>query len=215
MYDPLVVDTFIRVHSKIAPHQLLPAAAIKQIGTSTTQSVSSRTAPLQGDSADDEILWMPSLDAALGNQDTIVGIGETIAQHLRRVVPFSLSILYIYDVGSDELVAEHVSGEAAYLVHNLRISRGDRLTGWVAANRQTIANSDPMLDLGEISKATTPPLRTSLSVPLLVGHELLGVLTLYSATERFGDQHRRLLDAAGRQAAKNLLHLRESVVVRA
>ena len=28
---------------------------------------------------------------------------------------------------------------------------GQRLSGWVAANRQTILNSDPMLDLGEIA----------------------------------------------------------------
>jgi GAF domain-containing protein len=154
------------------------------------------------------------LAAALAGEHTIGETGEAIAGHLRRVVPFSLLILYLYDIGRDALVAGHTSGEASYLVRDLRISRGERLSGWVAANRQPIVNSDPMLDLGDISKATTPPLRTSLSVPLMVHDELVGVLTIYSATERFSDDHRRLVEMAGRYAARSLQHRRESVAVR-
>ena len=142
-------------------------------------------------------------------------VAEILARHLRGAVPFSLSVLYMYDVRHDELVAEHVTGEAGSLVSNLRISRGERLSGWVAANRQTILNSDPMLDLGELSKRTVPPLRTAVSVPLTAENELLGVLTLYSATEQFTDHHRQIVETAGRQAAACLYNLRESIVVRA
>lgn len=219
MYDPLVVDTFIRVHREIAPDQTVPPetrATLKEITGSSADHPLNRTT--QHDDVHeqaDDMSAIPGLATAFDGDRSVAETGETIARHLRRVVPFSLSILYLYDVGNDELLAEHVSGEASYLVRNLRISRGERLSGWVAANRQPIVNSDPMLDLGEVSKATTPPLRTSLSVPLLVGNDLVGVLTLYSATERFGDNHRRLVETAGRHAARSLQHHRDSVAVRA
>jgi putative nucleotidyltransferase with HDIG domain len=218
MYDPLVVDTFVRVHRDIAPDQTVPTetrAPLKEITGSSAGHRSSRTT--RSDDVPelaDDTRAMPGLAAALAGQRNVAATGETIARYLRRVVPFSLSILYLYDVGRDELVAEHVSGEASYLVKDLRMSRGERLSGWVAANRQPIVNSDPMLDLGDISKATTPPLRTSLSVPLMVHDELVGVLTLYSATERFTDDHRRLVEMAGRHAARSVQQRHESVAVR-
>ena len=140
---------------------------------------------------------------------------SSVARKIRRLVPFSLSVLYLYDIRRDELVAEHVVGESAHLLHDLRIPRGERLSGWVAANRQSIVNSDPTLDLGEISNQTTPPLRTTLSVPLVADSDLLGVLTLYSATEQFTDHHRHIVETAGRLAASSLSHFRESIVVRA
>jgi GAF domain-containing protein len=58
-------------------------------------------------------------------------------------------------------------------------------------------------------------LRTSLSVPLVVDDELIGVLTLYSATERFSDNHRLLVETASRHIARRLQHHRVSVAVRA
>ena len=218
MYDPLVVDTFIRVHAEIAPEQtILPntRVSLKEITDSSSERQAGRTVSARDLSDKSDDVALSGLVTALGSQYGVVQTGETLARHLRRIVPFSLSILYLYDVGSDELVAEHVSGEASYLVRDLRISRGERLSGWVAANRQPIMNSDPMLDLGDVSKSTTPPLRTSLSVPLVVDDELIGVLTLYSATERFSDNHRLLVETASRHVARRLQHHRVSVAVRA
>lgn len=216
MYDPLVVDTFVRVHVEITPEQLLlPATVLKEITGASVGLHSNRMArPDDFPQPVDSTAVIPGLAAALAGQRSIAETGETLARHLRRVVPFSMSVLYVYDVGRDELVAEHVSGEAGYLVRNLRISSGERLSGWVAANRQSIVNSDPALDLDEVSKATTPPLRTSLSVPLIADNELVGVLTLYSATERFTDDHQRLVEMAGRHAARSLQHRHESLAVR-
>ena len=50
----------------------------------------------------------------------------------------------------------HASGEHAELVNGLRIPLGQRLTGWVGANRQTILNSDPVLDLGDMARSLNP-----------------------------------------------------------
>ena len=53
---------------------------------------------------------------------------------------------------TDELVTAHASGDGAPHFMELRIPRGQRLTGWVAANKQSILNSDPVLDLGESAR---------------------------------------------------------------
>jgi GAF domain-containing protein len=68
---------------------------------------------------------------------------------------------------------------------------GERLTGWVAARRPPIINSDATLDLGARVDAATPPLLRCLGVPLLVGDVLVAVLTLYtSAPEGFSERRR-------------------------
>ena len=71
---------------------------------------------------------------------------------------------------------------------------GDRLTGWVAANRQPILNSDPALDLGTRGARITPALQSCLSTPLLSGDTLAGVLTLYApGRQAFTDDQGRLV----------------------
>jgi GAF domain-containing protein len=86
---------------------------------------------------------------------------------------------------------------------------GDRLTGWLAATRQVIINSDAALDLGERLSPEAPVLHSCLSVPLTAGGDLVGVLTLYaSEREAFSEDHGRLLQmvaphiATGIDAAK-------------
>src|SRR5262249_40845261 len=90
-----------------------------------------------------------------------------IEEHLRLMVPFSLFVLYIYDTDSDALTVAHATGEMATSVQGLKIAVGERISGWVAANRTAVLNSDPVLDLGQIAKNASPPLRSCLSVPLV------------------------------------------------
>ena len=71
---------------------------------------------------------------------------------------------------------------------------GERLTGWVAARRQPIINSDAALDLGANVDAITPPLSRCISVPLIAGDALVAVLTLYTAApDGFPADHGRLV----------------------
>ena len=67
---------------------------------------------------------------------------------------------------------------------------GDRLSGWVAACRQTITNSAAALDLHD--RGLT--LGSALSAPLLDGDKVVGVFTAYAAAPQAftDDQSRRL-----------------------
>ncbi|MGE4057051.1 MAG: HD domain-containing phosphohydrolase, partial [Vicinamibacterales bacterium] len=207
MYDPLIVDTFIRVHAEIAPDAKESAAAtvIKDIAMAAAQmrEVDQQTAGFENIAAgSDEMATLFELASALNAQATLSQNVEAVTTRIRRLVPFVLAVHFAYDDASDELVAAHAVGEGALLVTGMRIAPGQRLSGWVAANRQSIMNSDAMLDLGEIARGVAPRLRSCLSTPLLAHDQLVGVLTLYSATsDGFTEDHRRILEVAGRYLA--------------
>ena len=208
MYDPLIVDTFVRVHAEIATQAVtssLPRHVFTEITHSTqVTSTSPRECPRpdQTGAIVDEMLTVHELARAWTGQASISDTGDVIAKHLRRSIPFSQSVLFMHDSATDELVAKHAMGDASSIVKELRIPLGQRLSGWVGANRKTIVNSDPVLDLGEVARTVSPPLRSSLSAPLVSGDHLVGVLTLYSTiAEGFSEDHRRVIELVAQQIA--------------
>ncbi|HEY1913667.1 MAG TPA: GAF domain-containing protein, partial [Vicinamibacterales bacterium] len=71
---------------------------------------------------------------------------------------------------------------------------GERLTGWVAAHRQAIVNSDAMLDIGARADRVSPSLESCMSVPLVAGESLVAVLSLYApGSDAFGEDRGRLI----------------------
>jgi diguanylate cyclase (GGDEF)-like protein/putative nucleotidyltransferase with HDIG domain len=208
MYDPLVVDAFVRVHKEIAPQQQPSGPSRRTLGeiTGSTQLVPTRveTAPLDDIThSADEMLTLYELARTLGGQASLSDAGDVIARHLRRLVSWSLCVFYLYDPTIDEVVAKHAVGDGAPLVRGMRIPLGERLSGWVAANRQTISNSDPVLDLGDAARPHALALRSCISTPLVVGDELVGVLTLYSGEPNaFNEDHKRVIEVVGREIAR-------------
>ena len=204
MYDPLVVDTFIRLHQTMtlpavteAKH---PLSVITQAtaGPSITADRSLRLEDITASSG--EVVALFALAHALGTQTRLGDVANITFSHLRRVVPHSFGVLFVYSADTDELVAAYASGESASLLTGMTVPVGQRLTGWVAANRQTIRNSDPILDLGEVAKSMSPRPRSCVSTPLTSGAALVGVLTLYSTESQFfSEEHERLLEVFARQ----------------
>jgi putative nucleotidyltransferase with HDIG domain len=205
MYDPLIVDTFLNVHADIAPETLsngLPKRALVEI-TSSLQEPSGDQQRLADISLSaDERLTLLELAEALSAQ---AGIGEVIATHVRRLIPFSQSILFLFNPSTDELEAKHTTGNTSFVTSGLRIPLGQRLSGWVGANRKTIVNSDPVLDLGDVAHSVTPRLRSCLSTSLTSDSQLIGVLTLYSESpDGFNEDHGRVIELVARQIAPAL-----------
>ena len=212
MYDPIVVDTFIAVHREIAPtgselsteaSKEGPSAALKPIATPELP----QPAPGFDDitASSEETLVLYDLARSVSADIDLEAIGSLVSNYTRRIVPASTCVIYAYEATTDELLAVYASGEHSVQFSGLRILRGQRLTGWVAANKQTISNSDPVLDLGEIARSTRPRLRSCLSTPLISSAELVGVLTLYSPQPAvFSDNHRRIVEAVARQISTSL-----------
>jgi putative nucleotidyltransferase with HDIG domain len=214
MYDPLIVDAFIQVHRQIVPGVTLdlPRNALDEITSSSQVREAAGSPPLQDIAAGaDEMQTVYELARALAGQTSINGTGEVVSRHLRRLVPFAVSVLYQYDDLTDELIARHSSGDVARLTIGLRVTLGQRLSGWVGANRKTILNSDPALDFGDISRTFNPRLRSCLSSPLATDDRLLGVLTLYSThSDAFTEDHRRIVEQVVCQMVEALKRISES-----
>jgi putative nucleotidyltransferase with HDIG domain len=194
MYDPLVVDTFIRVHTELAP-SVMPGPANKEALieiTNSAQRVGATPAP-QG----------IRVGAAIPDASSF----ESMVSHLEGVVPFSSLVLFLYEISSDSIEARFVAGEHAEALNGVKIPRGQRLSGWVAANRQTILNSDPSLDIGEYAHSVEGHLRSCLSTPVVFGEQLVGVLTLYAASpDTYDESHRRTVEIVAKEAALAFLH---------
>lgn len=210
MYDPLIVDTFIQVHTDIAPVDDYVAQGKEGLSVIARGLTSTETTD-PGSRLDDiaasteETLVLYDLAKALTGRLDLADSADVISQHIRRIVPASTCVFYVYDVQSDELYAAHAAGENVSQFSGVRIPRGQRLTGWVAANKQTILNSDPVLDLGEAGRSMRPRLRSCLSTPLVSDGELVGVLTLYSAQQNaFAEDHGRIIEVVARQIAQTV-----------
>jgi GAF domain-containing protein len=81
-------------------------------------------------------------------------------------------------------------------MRGMSVAVGDRLSGWVAASRQPIVNSQATLDLAARVNAVSPPLARCISVPLMVGDALVAVLTLYTAApDGFTAEQGRLIQS--------------------
>jgi len=223
MYDPAIVDTFIATYRNVkaditdTPQQrevlsqirATPVDAAAQDGAKTGLHDGSRP-HADGSSgcaaASDDVLAFVSL-ARLATGDVAQSDILALATNLvRRIVPSATGAWFLKNETGDRLVAASTFGPAADAVRGLAIRVGDRLTGWVAVNRQTIVNSDAALDLADRALRATPPLVCCLSVPLASGGSVAGVLSLY-ASERgaFSEDAGRLLEMVAPQLAEALV----------
>jgi diguanylate cyclase (GGDEF)-like protein/putative nucleotidyltransferase with HDIG domain len=208
MYDPLVVDKFMAVYHELALDEsdsLASKQAVFEITRASLGSLEAASAslPVQSAAVDsNSLLALYDMAQSLTINTTFCDAADMIAKHLRRVVPFELCVFFVYDKQQDCLIVAHAVGHGAPALTSARISLGERLSGWVAANKQTIVNSDPMLDLLEIYPTMSSALRAALVTPLTEDKNLVGVLALYADVANvFNEDHRRIIEVLAKQIA--------------
>jgi diguanylate cyclase (GGDEF)-like protein/putative nucleotidyltransferase with HDIG domain len=220
MYDPLIVDTFIELHAAGAHSNMTsaPQATLDAVATEVHALRSPVRLPSAAEGAanarleeiaasTEETMVLYDLATGLTGPMEVRDVADVIATHLRRIVPASVIVFFVYDTQSDHLVSLHAVGHHSSHLVGLRVPRGERLSGWVAANRQTIVNADPVLDLGEAARALRPRLRSCISTPLAAGKDLVGVLSLYSVdADAFNEEHKRILEIVGGQVSHTVRH---------
>jgi len=197
MYDPLVVDAFLAIHPSLrsSQHHLVASdrAMADRFGTPRVSAGVDRFGSISRST--DETVAVFDLARDLGGVHTITTAADVVVTHLKKFIPFSVAVLFVFDDTRNELVAQHSSGDHDAVTSQLRIRLGHHLSGWVAANRRSVLNSDATLDFGDVARHFSPPLRSALSSPIVSKTRLLGVLTLYSnQVAGFSDNHRRILD---------------------
>jgi len=196
MYDPLVVDTFLTVYREIAAQAMEPLPhqeALSRIGRAISApqpTPASSVTEIRADAPDD-LLAIVSLSRILGGEATFGDAAALATSHLSRILSDTTHVFYVHDAASGRLVARHATGQHAAALRGMSMGMGERLSGWVAACRQTITNSDGALDLYD----RDVKLGSALSTPLMDGDRLVGVFTAYAApTQAFSEDQSRLVE---------------------
>jgi putative nucleotidyltransferase with HDIG domain len=199
MYDPRVVDTFVAIRHEVEVSAATPPEhhqALQQISHSRT-SVTEPARPIAagaGSPASDEVLAFVSLARVASGEVSTADVLALASSLLRDLVPGATAAWYILEAAHDRLTVVDAVGPAAAALRGMTVGVGERLTGWVAANRQVIVNSDAVIDLGPRAGAVTPALASCMSAPLVTGHAVVGVLTVYSPERKaFNDAQGRLI----------------------
>jgi len=198
MYDPHVVATFIEVYRSIpiAPGNMVAGHEVLQRIHQSRHEIDApreQVADVAG-AASTNLLAFVSLARAAAGEACVADVLALGSALLADVMPGSTGAWFLPDAAHDRVVVAGAFGPAAEALHGTSVPVGERLTGWVAARRQPIINSDATLDLGARVDAVTPPLSRCISLPLMVGDALVAVLTLYTAApDGFTADHGRLV----------------------
>jgi putative nucleotidyltransferase with HDIG domain len=197
MYDPRVVDTFIRVYRDIpiaVGETTEQRDVMQRIAQSRNDVDTADPPPDLADSAPSSLLAFVSLSRVVAGEGGLEDVLALSSKLITDVMPGASGAWYLSETGTDRLAAVETFGPAASVLRGASMDVGDRLTGWVAASRQPIVNSDAALDLGPRAQAVNPPLRACMSIPITAGSSLVAVLSLYSdVPDAFTGDQRRLV----------------------
>jgi putative nucleotidyltransferase with HDIG domain len=216
MYDPLVVDTFIAIYRDVpiddsdTPER---QEVMQQINRSSERemppavvSPSPADAARTSAAAGDDVLAFVSLSRLASGTISVGDVLALTTNLVCNIVPEASGAWFLLNEAGDKVEASSAFGPFAASVNGLTIRVGDRLTGWVASNRQVIVNSDAALDLC----GREPNLQSCLSAPLLSGETLVGVLSFYAEKrEGFTADQGRLVEMIAPHIAQALQTARE------
>jgi putative nucleotidyltransferase with HDIG domain len=191
MYDPRVVDTFIAIYKDIPVSKLHAPEHrdVLQRISNSHRGTAPDAEPVAVPAAVSDLFAFVSLARVASGGGTVGDVLALSSSLIAHIVPNTTGAWYLPD-GRDRLVVVEAFGPAAASLAALSVGVGERLTGWVAAERQAIINSDAALDLGARAGGATPMLVRCLSVPLTMGDVLVGVLTLYASSADAFDEGR-------------------------
>jgi hypothetical protein len=209
MYDPLVVDKFIE-----AQQHLSEIAEDGEAETEALESIASKLRLV----AEPEVAAPNAVDIRLPLKAltllrsikpapsglTIEDIGLLISNRMSKLTTFSSMALFVMNENEHSIKCRYADGRLSSLVDAPEIQLGEKLSGWVAAHRTAIWNSDATLDLSaEVAHGAGVGIGSS--IPLVHDDVLIGTVTLYAgAGDEIGLEQRMLIQALAPQLAKVL-----------
>ena len=200
LYDPLIVDKFIEAQAELSELAKSDDADAEVIDTLATKlRIVQEPAPLTPIEANDQLplkalMLLKSIKPS-PNGISIEDLGGVVSKQLSKLTGFSAIALYCVTDSGQALHCRYADKALGDLIDSPEIPLGERLSGWVAAHRTPIWNSDATLDLAtEVAKRTDVVFGSS--VPLLDGELLVGTLTLYcSAGSEIAVEQRLLIQS--------------------
>lgn len=212
MYDPAVVDAFEAIRAELETQTVDEpqpevvdrfARAVREMhGGDAEQPPLSLELRLH---ATDTLLRLYDHLSRLGKPASLADTCDTVIRHLLHLVPAGLVVFFTRNERAEVLSAAYACGYGESLFDGLTIPMGRGVSGWVAANRRSVLNADPVLDLGDSARSLSPALRSVLSVPLIDDRTVAGSVSLYSIhAHAFTDEQRQVVELIGDHVAEVL-----------
>jgi putative nucleotidyltransferase with HDIG domain len=169
MYDPLIVDTFV--------------AQLPKLAAQITRDAEPAVVPPR------RLLLPPQPSSLPISSEQIDGILDDAI----RKTGATVAAIFAADRDRDCLVTLALRGRSGAIDHGLTIPIGYGMSGWVVANGMPILNAEASLDF-----RGHPPLDglvRSICVPIFIGNQVAGVISMYTDDPRgFNDDDRSLLE---------------------
>jgi putative nucleotidyltransferase with HDIG domain len=199
MYDPLVVDTFVKSYQQIMPvAQAAVHPAARAVGSARSASAPAPepTAVNIDTPAFDEIVAFTSLARAVSGEAGLSDLGSVVWVMVRQIVPSTGLALFVPDQSTDSMVATYAAGPYAVALRGARYEMSHGPVGWSAVNRRMIVNGDALVDVDtmDTSVAGAPP-HWVCTLPLVHEGNCVAVVALYAPkTAPFAEQQAQLLE---------------------
>jgi putative nucleotidyltransferase with HDIG domain len=183
MYDPLIVDKFIEAQAELSELAECDDAEKEAIDSIATKLRLIPEVLVPAPTEASERLPLKALTLLRSVKPSPAGtstedLGLIVSKQLSKLTGFSSIALYCLTENEQAIKCRYADKPLAELVNSAEIPLGERLSGWVAAHRTAVWNSDATLDLPmEVAKAADVALGSS--VPLMDGEVLVGTLTFY------------------------------------
>jgi len=209
MYDPLVVDKFIEAQQQLsesAKSEETESEALETIATKLRISPEPE-GPTRSATDDKAALKALALLRSIRpspSGTSIEDAGLLISTRLAKLVNFSAMALYVVTDNGHALRCCYADGPLVSLVGGAETQLGEKLSGWVAAHRTPIWNSDATLDLtSEVARNSAVALGSS--IPLIDDDSVVGTVTLYAPVGmEIGLEQRLLIQAVAPLLARGL-----------
>jgi diguanylate cyclase (GGDEF)-like protein/putative nucleotidyltransferase with HDIG domain len=192
-FDPAVVAVLRRIHrdleDKARDLRMDPSPLAHSLEKANQGAF---PAGADGSAAHSSGSFLASITAARKEEQTLHDLLQTIGHSLdlketmgqlqlklEGLIPNDTAVLYA--LRGDGLQAVHVAGQNFKAFEDLRVRLGMGLSGGVAVTRKPTVNGRPGDDLiYSADPEAGSRLKSGLALPLEVGQELIGILTLYS-----------------------------------
>lgn len=125
---------------------------------------------------------------------------------LTNLIDFDAAVFYTANLSEQSVTATHVVGTEIDRLTGLRLGLEQKLTGWVAANNQSLCNLPPFPDFLRCDEPR-PAFQLSAIAPMNRDGKVLGAISLYRKNnEKFREEEFRRLEIIAGQTAIALLN---------
>lgn len=198
----------LAVFASIVIIYLIVCAAIYARANAAANLQKSETEAFFSEEIEAKLLALEEANQFFGASLKSADMFRLIANRINEIIPYAAAAFYMADDQSELLKAVYADGSLKKIVGS-RISRRDGFVGRVFQSRQPHIEKKPRLEKDWLSGGQTKNLSTAISVPLLNGEKVFGVIVLYGETDiAFNARSLSLIEAVGERVAPLFLSSR-------